>query len=40
MQVLAFFMQCLRKYMLSKTAKLLGGKSANEPYILCIILSF
>ena len=40
MKFLAFFMKCLRKYQLSKTAKSLGGKRANESNILCKILSF
>ena len=32
-QVLALSKQYWRKYLLSKTAKLLGGKKVNEPYI-------
>ena len=33
-------MQWLKKCLLLKTANLMGGKSDNEPYILCKILSF
>ena len=40
MQFKFFFVQYLKKYLLSKTAKLLGGKSVYELYILCKILSF
>ena len=39
MQFYAFFMQYLRKYLLSKTSKLFRGTSANEPYILDFVVA-
>ena len=40
MQFSALCKQYCRKYQTSKTAKLLGGKKVNEPYIPCKISSF